>query len=291
MTMSRAVAVLLVCLAIAAQATAQSSSSGTARNAIDAAMRLGNAGDLGSARALIDSVIASSPADSPMQPEALFARATFASNVLDATLDYKKIIDGDSASPLRRESLLRMAQRALISGDAPRALDYLTTMTRDYPSDSSLAVAGYWTARALIENHDIVAACAANREALAHSRASFFFFAPLEAQAKVSCPAVAVPSVPVLQPTAGKPPGSTGARIKKVSGRSYAVQVAAYDVRSEAEQMSQRLRRSGLDSHVDGEKRPFRVRVGRFSSRAEAEQALRDLKARKLSGFVAVIDE
>jgi cell division septation protein DedD len=288
---SRALALVVICSTVTAQARAQGPRPGATHNAIDTVMRLGNAGNLVSARAVIDSVIAAAPADSPQRLEALFTRATVASSVLDATLDYQKIIDGDSSSSLRRESLLRMAQRALISDDAPKALEYLKTITRDYPSDSSLATAGYWTAKALLEIHDIVAACGANREALAHSRASAFFIAPLEAQAKTSCSAIAVQSVPSLQPRTTPPPGSTATPINKSSGQAYAVQVAAYDVRSEAEQMSQRLRKSGLDAHVDGERRPFRVRVGRFSSRTEAAKALRDLKARKLDGFVAVIDQ
>jgi cell division protein FtsN len=62
-------------------------------------------------------------------------------------------------------------------------------------------------------------------------------------------------------------------------------------MRKDAEAESQRLRKTGLDSHVDGDVRPFRVRVGHFKTRAEAAEALRDLKKRNVSGFVTELDQ
>jgi cell division septation protein DedD len=290
MKLFRVAAAVVLSSTIAVRSGAQASRPGATHKAIDAAMRLAKAGNVVLARDVIDSLIASASPDTPEFSEALFARATLASSVLDATLDYERVINSDS-SRFRRESLLRLAQRALISGDAAKALEYLKKLAHDYQSDSSLATAGYWTAKALLESHDVVAACATNREAASHSRASSFFIAPLEAQARASCSAVPVPGLSPVQPTPSQTLGSTRTPSENSSGRMYAVQVAAYDVRADAEQMSQRLRNSGLEAHVDGERRPFRVRIGRFTSRADAVHALRDLKARKLDGFVTVIDQ
>ena len=66
----------------------------------------------------------------------------------------------------------------------------------------------------------------------------------------------------------------------------YTVQVAAYDRRPDAEEFARRLTSLGLDARVSGTARPFRVRVGRYATRAEAAAALRELKQRRFDGFV-----
>jgi cell division protein FtsN len=67
------------------------------------------------------------------------------------------------------------------------------------------------------------------------------------------------------------------------------VQVAAYDARPGAEALAARLVARGFDARVTGgaDGTPFRVRVGRFATRAEALAAQRDLRRRGLAGWVA----
>jgi cell division protein FtsN len=55
--------------------------------------------------------------------------------------------------------------------------------------------------------------------------------------------------------------------------------------------MADRLKEKGLDAHVDGSVKPFRVRIGHYETYADAAKALRDLKARKISGFVSGSNE
>jgi cell division protein FtsN len=73
--------------------------------------------------------------------------------------------------------------------------------------------------------------------------------------------------------------------------RHYAVQVAAYARRADADAMADRLNRKGLNAHVDGSEKPFRVRLGRYDNYAEAAKALRELKAKNISGFVSETDQ
>lgn len=290
--MMRALAAVLTVVGLSGDLRAQPSRATSTRRAIADAMRLGDAAQLTAARAMIDSLVGASPQDSPELAEALFARATLAPSVLDATLDYEKIVNGLSPSPLREKSLLRLAQRALISGDDAKAAAYLRAMARDYSSDSSQARTGFWIATVLVEGHDIAAACNANRNALAHARAASFMTAELDAQAKLVCPDLT--KIPIadsrLKRVTRAGVLSTTASPKKLSGKLYAVQVAAYGTRSDAAALSQRLRRAGLDAHVDGEVRPFRVRVGHFQTRAAAANALRELKTRQMAGFVTELD-
>jgi cell division septation protein DedD len=261
---------------------------------IESAIAMGNAGQLFAARTTIDSLAATTSESSPDYDEVIFARATLASSVLDAMLDYEKIIVELPSSSRREESLLRAAQRSLAAGDGTKALEYLHTMARDYPDDSSQAMAGYWMARALFDQRDITSACAASREALTHAKSGLpTIAAKLQEQGTLSCANIATATtVDSAKPVAAAsitPPRTTSSAVP--GPRLYAVQLAAFGVRKDAEAESQRLRKTGLDAFVDGDVRPFRVRVGHFKTRSEATQALRDLKKRKVSGFVVEIGQ
>lgn len=261
--------------------------------ALAEAARLGNAGQTAAARALIDSLMKITPSDAPDFDQVIFLRATLAPSVLDATFDYEKII-ADPASERRREALLRVAQRALIAGDPAKALDYLKTLSRDYPDDSSLATAFYWRAAALLDTHDVIGACDANREARSHARMSSpAMLGVIDAQESASCPRTAPVSIALIDtaishptPSASKPKAST-----EKSAKVYAVQVSAFPRRGDAEEMAARLNKRGLNAHVDGTERPFRVRVGHYSTYAEAAAELKRLKAQKMAGFVAVLEQ
>jgi cell division protein FtsN len=66
----------------------------------------------------------------------------------------------------------------------------------------------------------------------------------------------------------------------------YSVQVAAYSRKSEADKLTASLVRRGYQARVDGEVAPFRVRIGRYATNKEAEDALSRIKAKHMDGFV-----
>ncbi len=122
-------------------------------------------------RALIDSVMAATPPNARLYPEALFWRATLASNAADAESDYKHLVVDYPLAPQAEDALLRLAQLELARGDRDGALTHLQRIPRDYPRSRSLARASYWTARVLFEKNDIPNACAANANALSKAAA------------------------------------------------------------------------------------------------------------------------
>ena len=122
-------------------------------------------------RALIDSVLAATQPSARLYPEALFWRATLASNAADAESDYKHLVVDYPLAPQAEDALLRLAQLELARGDRDGALAHLQRIPRDYPRSRSLARASYWTARVLFEKNDIPNACAANANALSKAGA------------------------------------------------------------------------------------------------------------------------
>jgi cell division septation protein DedD len=77
---------------------------------------------------------------------------------------------------------------------------------------------------------------------------------------------------------AGKPKSSTGT--------VYSVQIAAYNVKSQATAMVAKLKKRGYEARVDGAVAPFRVRIGKYATQAQASAVQRSLKAKQITGFV-----
>ena len=92
------------------------------------------------------------------------------------------------------------------------------------------------------------------------------------------------PPAPVESPRADPPAATPG------SGNSWSVQVAAYNVRSQADAMVARLKKNGYEARVDGGAPPFRVRIGRYPTQGQASAVQRSLKAKKIEGFVVQAD-
>lgn len=82
-------------------------------------------------------------------------------------------------------------------------------------------------------------------------------------------------------------PAST---VAEGSKGSYSVQVAAYNVKSQADAMVAKLKKSGYEARVDGSVKPFRVRIGRYATQAQASAVQRSLKAKQIEGYVVQAD-
>jgi cell division protein FtsN len=70
------------------------------------------------------------------------------------------------------------------------------------------------------------------------------------------------------------------------SRTTWAVQVAAFQTRAGAQDLVARLGKRGLTAHVSGSAAPYRVRIGRLASRADAVKLQQELAAKKITGFV-----
>jgi cell division protein FtsN len=64
------------------------------------------------------------------------------------------------------------------------------------------------------------------------------------------------------------------------------VQIAAYNVKSQAQAMAAKLKKNGYEARVSGTAAPFRVRIGHYATQGQATAVMRSLKAKQISGFV-----
>lgn len=69
-------------------------------------------------------------------------------------------------------------------------------------------------------------------------------------------------------------------------GSGYSVQVAAYTHKAEADKLASSLDKRGYSARVDGSVAPFRVRIGRYRTERDADDALKKLKSKHMDGFV-----
>jgi cell division protein FtsN len=105
-------------------------------------------------------------------------------------------------------------------------------------------------------------------------------------------PSMPAPSTPRdVKPTMIETPPKESYPTTSSSGESagatrYTVQIAAYNVKSQATVMVSRLKKRGYEARVSGTRAPFRVRIGRYATEAQATAVMRSLKAKQISGFV-----
>lgn len=98
-----------------------------------------------------------------------------------------------------------------------------------------------------------------------------------------SAPTSATVSAPTPTPPAKKP-------VPSAEVQRFSVQVAAYGTAPEAQRLVKKYRANGYDARVSGTVAPFRVRIGRFTTRAEAVALAKILKEKSGAAFVVLAE-
>jgi len=277
-------------------------------------------GDAASGRALVDSVLSVTSPDSVQYAEALYWRATLSTSATSAEQDYRRIIVDYSMSQWVDKALLRIGQLELTRGDYDEALQHLQRISAEHPGSELRAKANYWIARALFEKNDVANACAANTNASALVSESDIELknqiefqsqrcrnvvssvpkagtsaaatpiddvTSVDTEKKVSSSAKGVSKTPKVTSKVTKQKVPQAVEAPSPSTGGYRVQVAAYYDRSQAYDLVTKLHTRGYQTaHVEGEKAPYRVRIGPFSTRATAAKMLAALQEKKISGFI-----
>jgi hypothetical protein len=172
-----------------------------------------------------------------------------------------------------------MSELAYAAGELSAAARFSERILLDYPFSDKLARAAYWAGRSRLELGDSEQGCMNLRRA-AESAANDVELGNRAAYYLQRC----ADSVAESDSARDAPPTRGG-------GTVYSVQVAAVQSAAAADEIMQSLNQHGFEAHVvrdnDG---LLKVRVGRFSSRAEAQQTVGRLQ-RVVDGRPFVVEE
>lgn len=257
-------------------------------------------------RRMIDSLMRTSPSDPSIYAEALFWRGALAATAADAERDYRRLLIEAPFAPRAEDALVQLAQLVQARGDRKTASDHLYRYMISYgnspdrPARPRIAI---WLVRLLFEQDQLGRGCEAlrmGRDAVPAEnvelrnqldayapRCAYGETAPVHPLAAADTAAVPPTPAPDTVRAALPAKASTGRPAPKTS--FYSVQVAAYDSREAASRMADVLVSRGVEARVDGASRPFRVRVGKYATRAEAVKAAQALKAQGQNGFVTMV--
>jgi len=254
------------------------------------ARQLVTSGNGAAGRMLVDSVIAATAPDTPDYGEALYWRASLAATSADAERDYRRVVVEYPLSAHSGDALLQLAQLEVARGDRAPATTHLDRFLLENPQHPERARAGLLLVRLLFEQSDLPRGCSVLRRTLndvpdsaVETRNQLQYYSPRCAAADVN-PASQLPLPPSdtarSRHDATAPPGKAG---------RYTLQVAAFAKRSDADALAKKLKARGLDVRVVGASKPFRVRIGRYETRAAAAAAAKQLKVKKITAYVTDI--
>ena len=267
---------------------------------LEQAEALVKSGQTAQARATLDAWKQDKSAGARSQ--ASTARATFlsarlAARVQDAEDSYLTVALSHPTSPYAAESLLRLGQARLASGDAKQALVYLQRLSADYPRSELRALGAVWLARAQLAGGRAPAACTTLDAARQLPNVDAETTALLRNEHTTACGATAaqpvaeppVRTAPVSVPAAAPPPTTRPAASPTAGSGSFTIQVAAFRDRAGALSVVRQLERKGVHGarlvRVPNSAL-IRVRLGRFESAAAAGAQLRKVKA---AGFAPMV--
>lgn len=255
-----------------------------ARATIARARSIADRGEGTAARAVLDTLIAASETGSAEFAEALYWRAVLADRASDAERDWLRLTVEASLSSRVPDALLWLGELELVRGHPSLARAHLQRLLLDHSEAPQRSKAMLWIVRSYFDERDDTNACAS----LATLRSSGVPDGEIRLQSddmgrrctaiSAGASALAVPAIATA--AAARTSSST---VKA----AFSVQLAAYDTRAEATRMVKRMAARKVIARIDGTRKPFRVRTGRYDSEAAAKTALAALKKRGITGFVA----
>ena len=282
---------------VMAQASAKATHADSLQAIYRRAQRLVNDGQGTEGRALVDSMLNAAEPRSPDEADALFWRATLAESWEGAQRDYLRIMLEHDRSSRAGDAMLRLAQGEAARGDRDEAVRYLERLAREAPDSDARAEGALWHGRLLLERGDRANGCAVLRAGRMLVRAGQVEMENQYEYLIRGCPEAGVAETPVAPPVAppftppvAPPATSPATNTARPGAPMWSVQVAAVSTSAEGTAMVKRLRDRGYDARMDGSAAPYRVRFGRFPTRAAATVALERYKTKeKAAAFLVEV--
>ncbi len=258
-----------------------------------AAQRLAAEGRGDSARALVGQKLDSAPPGSAEYVDALYWRAVVAATAADAERDLRTIIVTYPASARSADALMRLAQLELARGDRDQAVAHLQRIVVEHPESPNRPRAAFWVARTLLDEGNLPTGCARLADASRLTPSTEVELANQIGYLQQRCQGVdttaktTATQAPARAASSAPPPPAPPQATSGTAARGrYTVQVAAFSTLASANGLRDVLVARGYPARVVGAAKPFRVRVGRYATRADAEAAASAMRAKKLTAYV-----
>ncbi len=246
---------------------------------LQAALSQAQEGNSDSARTVVQNILASTPANDPLYPEALYTAGIIAETAQAAQRYFRRVALEYSWSPWADDALLRMAQLRYASHDALGTVRAAERLQADYPMSDALHTAAYWAARASIDLNDDAAACRWIAVGLAKAGDDVETSNQLMYLRGRCDGGVAAGAGEAMEP----PPPPTGP--------VYRVQVAAVSTQAAANTLTADLRNAGFAVLIEREAGLYKIRAGEYRDRATADEAVRTIRSRFGGQPFVVVEE
>jgi len=244
-------------------------------------LKLAQNGQVDSARAVVRRLLATLPPQDSVYPQALLAAAKIAPDAPTVATNLNRIVLEYGASPWADDALLLLTQLYFAQRDPAQTIQAAERLRRDYPDSPLRYRVAFPAARAYFELKNEARGCELIQEALAGAGAA----GEVEFTNQVSFYAARCTGA-----TTPPPPSPVGDSVAAVP-KTYAVQVLAVKSAAQVDDMLTRLRVMGFDARVVRDTSGFfKVRVGRYATREEAQATQQRLRTR-LGGQPFVVEE
>ena len=253
------------------------------------ALRLAQSGQVDSARGIVRRLLAILPPGDSAYPQALLAAAKIAPDAPTVALYLNRIVVEYGAGPWADDALLLLTQLYFAQHDPTQTVQAAERLNRDYPDSPLRARANFSAGRAYFELKNETRGCELIQQALEGSGDDVEFKNQLTFYAsRCSPPSNTTPPPPPPPPPA---PSDTAAKTPPAGPHAYAVQVLAVKSAAQVDEMLTRLKVMGFEARVLRDSTGFfKVRVGRYTTREEAQRGQLRLK-QKVGGQPFVVDE
>jgi hypothetical protein len=236
------------------------------------AVQLAQAGHHDSAQALVHKLLAALPPSDSVYPEALYTAGILGLDARTITTNLQRVVVEFGRSPWADDALLRLTQYHFAQADYAATVQAADRLRRDYPDSPLRPRAAFAAARASFMLKDEAGGCGMIREARDGAGTDVEFLNQVDFYA-ARCGSL---------PRADSAPRAT---------RGFSVQVLAVRTPQQVDEMLTRLKVMGFDARVVRDTSGFfKVRVGPYPTRADADQARGRLRTR-LGGQPFIVEE
>ena len=262
-----------------------------------AAVRSAQEGQGDSARSAVDRLLAATAPNDSLYPEILYTQAMVANTAADMRRHLQRVVVEHPTSAWVDDALIRLVQMDYATRSFDNAARNLERLRLDYPLTPLFAHAAYWGGRTYFDLKDTTRACRWLADGIARATTDLelkrqlgFLYqrcavrtaaADSAARDTASKPGAATPAPPratAADTAARRVADSLPRRPAAASGR-FRVQVAAVATPGAADDAANKAEGLGFPAVIVRERGLYKVRVGEFATRQEAQAAVAKLKA------------